>query len=91
MRNDLNERDAREEPSMKSVHVERLKAAASLDRRDLVPQALDQHRVTTLVAQRPPQGILVLDDTGAAQTRPPPGRGGLPVLGHPGQGSYTQS
>jgi SRSO17 transposase len=28
------------------------------------PQALDQHRVTALVAQSPPQGILVLDDTG---------------------------
>jgi SRSO17 transposase len=28
------------------------------------PQALDQHRVTTLVAQSPPHGILVLDDTG---------------------------
>src|SRR5262250_2759533 len=28
------------------------------------PQALDQQRVRTLVAQSPPQGILVLDDTG---------------------------
>jgi SRSO17 transposase len=28
------------------------------------PQALDQHRVTALVAQSPPQGLLVLDDTG---------------------------
>ena len=28
------------------------------------PQALDQQRVTALVAQSPPQGILVLDDTG---------------------------
>jgi SRSO17 transposase len=28
------------------------------------PQALDQQRVTVLVAQSPPQGILVLDDTG---------------------------
>jgi SRSO17 transposase len=28
------------------------------------PQALDQQRVTTLVAQSPPQGLLVLDDTG---------------------------
>jgi SRSO17 transposase len=28
------------------------------------PQALDQHRVQTLVAQSPPQGLLVLDDTG---------------------------
>lgn len=28
------------------------------------PQALDQQRVTALVAQSPPHGILVLDDTG---------------------------
>jgi SRSO17 transposase len=28
------------------------------------PQALDQQRVRALVAQSPPQGILVLDDTG---------------------------
>jgi SRSO17 transposase len=28
------------------------------------PQALDQQRVTALVAQSPPQGLLVLDDTG---------------------------
>jgi SRSO17 transposase len=28
------------------------------------PQTLDQQRVTALVAQSPPQGILVLDDTG---------------------------
>lgn len=28
------------------------------------PQALDQPRVTALVAQSPPQGLLVLDDTG---------------------------
>ena len=28
------------------------------------PPALDQHRVQTLVAQSPPQGLLVLDDTG---------------------------
>src|SRR5215510_5898671 len=28
------------------------------------PQALDQQRVRTLVAQSPPQGLLVLDDTG---------------------------
>src|SRR6058998_502777 len=28
------------------------------------PQALDQQRVTILVAQSPPQGLLVLDDTG---------------------------
>ena len=28
------------------------------------PQALDQQRVQTLVAQSPPQGLLVLDDTG---------------------------
>jgi SRSO17 transposase len=28
------------------------------------PQALDQQRVATLVAQSPPQGLLVLDDTG---------------------------
>ena len=28
------------------------------------PQALDQHRVRALVAQSPPQGMLVLDDTG---------------------------
>src|SRR5215470_8497529 len=28
------------------------------------PQALAQHRVTALVAQSPPQGLLVLDDTG---------------------------
>ena len=28
------------------------------------PQALDQQRVTALVAQSPPQGLLILDDTG---------------------------
>src|SRR5207247_4582885 len=28
------------------------------------PQALDQQRVTALIAQSPSQGILVLDDTG---------------------------
>src|SRR5438067_7792950 len=28
------------------------------------PQALDQHRVTALVAQSPPHGLLLLDDTG---------------------------
>ena len=28
------------------------------------PQAIDQQRVTVLVAQSPPQGLLVLDDTG---------------------------
>jgi len=28
------------------------------------PQALDRHRVTALVAQSPPPGLLVLDDTG---------------------------
>jgi SRSO17 transposase len=28
------------------------------------PQALDQQRVTALVAQRPPHGLLLLDDTG---------------------------
>ena len=28
------------------------------------PQALDQQRVTALVAQSPPQGLLLLDDTG---------------------------
>src|ERR671927_2025728 len=39
------------------------------------PQALDQHRVTTLVARSPPQGILVLDDTGL----PKQGRSSLGV------------
>jgi SRSO17 transposase len=39
------------------------------------PQALDQQRVTTLVAQRPPQGLLVLDDTGL----PKQGRGSVGV------------
>lgn len=39
------------------------------------PQALDQHRVTTLVAQSPPQGLLVLDDTGL----PKQGRGSVGV------------
>ena len=39
------------------------------------PQALDQQRVTTLVAQSPPQGLLVLDDTGL----PKQGRGSVGV------------
>ena len=39
------------------------------------PQALDQHRVTALAAQSPPQGILVLDDTGL----PKQGRGSVGV------------
>jgi SRSO17 transposase len=39
------------------------------------PQALDQHRVTALVAQSPLQGILVLDDTGL----PKQGRGSVGV------------
>src|SRR5262245_50232549 len=33
------------------------------------PEALDQQRVRTLVAQSPSQGILVLDDTGLPQQR----------------------
>src|SRR2546430_11998719 len=33
------------------------------------PQALDQQRVTILVAQSPPQGLLVLDDTGLPKQR----------------------
>lgn len=37
------------------------------------PRALDQQRVTALVAQSPPHGILVLDDTGL----PKPGRGSV--------------
>jgi SRSO17 transposase len=39
------------------------------------PQALDQQRVTALAAQSPPQGILVLDDTGL----PKQGRGSVGV------------
>jgi SRSO17 transposase len=39
------------------------------------PQILDQHRVQTLVAQSPPQGLLVLDDTGL----PKQGRGSVGV------------
>lgn len=39
------------------------------------PQALDQQRVAALVAQSPPQGLLVLDDTGLPQ----PGRGSVGV------------
>jgi SRSO17 transposase len=39
------------------------------------PQALDQQRVRTLVAQSPPQGLLVLDDTGL----PKQGRGSVGV------------
>jgi SRSO17 transposase len=39
------------------------------------PQALDQHRVQRLAAQRPPQGPLVLDDTGL----PKQGRGSVGI------------
>jgi SRSO17 transposase len=39
------------------------------------PQALDQQRVTALIAQSPPQGLLVLDDTGL----PKQGRGSVGV------------
>ena len=39
------------------------------------PQALDQQRVAALVAQSPPQGLLVLDDTGL----PKQGRGSVGV------------
>jgi SRSO17 transposase len=39
------------------------------------PQALDQQRVLSLVAQSPPQGLLVLDDTGL----PKQGRGSVGV------------
>jgi SRSO17 transposase len=39
------------------------------------PQALDQQRVTGLIAQSPPQGLLVLDDTGL----PKQGRGSVGV------------
>lgn len=39
------------------------------------PRALDQQRVRTLVAQSPPQGLLVLDDTGL----PKQGRGSVGV------------
>jgi SRSO17 transposase len=39
------------------------------------PQALDQQRVATLVAQSPPHGLLVLDDTGL----PKPGRASVGV------------
>src|SRR5499433_4401649 len=40
------------------------------------PQALDKQRVQTLVAQSPPQGLLVLDDTGL----PKQGRGSVGVV-----------
>src|SRR5262245_43547756 len=40
------------------------------------PQALDQQRVRALVAQSPPQGLLVLDDTGL----PKQGRGSVGVV-----------
>src|SRR5918992_3997901 len=39
------------------------------------PQALDAQRVQTLTAQSPPQGLLVLDDTGL----PKQGRGSVGV------------
>jgi SRSO17 transposase len=39
------------------------------------PQVVDQQRVTALAAQSPPQGILVLDDTGL----PKQGRGSVGV------------
>jgi SRSO17 transposase len=39
------------------------------------PQALDQQRVTALVAQSPPHGLLLLDDTGL----PKPGRSAVGV------------
>jgi SRSO17 transposase len=39
------------------------------------PQALDQQRVQTLIAQSPPHGLLVLDDTGV----PKQGRGSVGV------------
>jgi SRSO17 transposase len=39
------------------------------------PRVLDQHRVTALVGQSPPNGLLVLDDTG----RPKQGRNAVGV------------
>src|SRR5262245_9303533 len=54
------------------------------------PQALDQPRVRPLVAQRPPPGRLVLDDTGLPQ----PGRSAVGVArqyaGTLGQGAHGQ-
>ena len=49
--------------------------ATSVDRAAWEPQALDRQRVQTLVAQSPPQGLLVLDDTGL----PKQGRGSVGV------------
>ena len=49
------------------------------------PPALDQQRVTALVAQSPPQGLLVLDDTGLPK-QAQLGRRGPPIFRDARQG-----
>src|SRR3989440_6825518 len=43
------------------------------------PQALDQQRVRTLVAQSPPHGLLILDDTGLPKQEKGAVRSGSPA------------